>query len=537
MLAYIEPHPSLELDESQAALYRGALSVMVLGVGAYASFAPVFALFGLPQMTAVNAVIVLWLATGVVRIARHGQVALGVAFGTSAVVVHGVLATTLIGFEAGFAYQVLLGMLVQSMTAPLPARVRGLSAALCGVVYAALALWAPEPGTLSESGIAVFRTMNVITVVVVMWVLGLSLSWGISQSRADRAAAQDAAERALSQTTAIVEHMADGLVAIDLSGHVTAVNGPLRALLALADPVSREDLPHALVEVAERALATGEIQEVELDLGDERIGAAVASAVPGVGAVVLLRDVTVEREIDRMKTNLTAVVSHELRTPLTSVLGFTRMIQSRFEDRILPHTDVSEKKTARAVAQVRENLDIILEEGRRLSALINDVLDIAKMESGQMTYATAEVAVADLVRRTMSASSALFEERPVRLVSEVDEALPPLTGDPDRLLQVLINLVSNAAKFTDEGEVRLRASHGNQGVCIEVIDSGVGIPEEECDKIFDRFHQVEAHVGRPKGTGLGLPICRHIVEAHGGTIAASSVIGEGTTLKVCLPAA
>ncbi|MCO4744814.1 MAG: hypothetical protein KC912_08495 [Proteobacteria bacterium] len=520
-------------------LFRASTLVLAVGVAAFASFAPVFWLFGLPEVVLLNLAIVVWLSVGI-GVVRSGRIALGTAFGSSAVLVHGTLATLWVGWQAGFGYQVLVGMLVQALFVPVSLRGRGLAALLCGAVYIALAMGGADafPDQLESTQMLVFRAMNLVTAVVILGAMGLGFSQGMDQARIDRNLAQTAAEQALRETHAIVEHMAEGLFALDADGEVRAVNRPLRTLLDLGDgAVGRSSIPNALLDVAEQALADMDLRHGEVELSGDRIGAAIASPIgEHGGAVVLLRDVTTAREVDRMKTQFTAVVSHELRTPLTSVLGFTRMIQSRLEQRVLPHTDQSEKRTARAVDQVRTNLDIILSEGKRLSALIDDVLDIAKMESGQMTYVEEPVDVAELITRTTQAAAALFTGE-VALVTDVAEATPTVSGDFDRLLQVLLNLVSNAAKFTDEGEVRIEASLVDENVRIRVIDTGVGIPASQCAAIFDRFHQVDGHAsGRPKGTGLGLPICRHIIEAHHGEIAATSEVGKGLTMTVDLPA-
>ncbi len=273
----------------------------------------------------------------------------------------------------------------------------------------------------------------------------------------------------------------------------------------------------------------------------ERTGAATASPLHGqgdnvLGAVIILRDITLEKEIDRMKTDFIATVSHELRTPLTSVLGFAQITKNRLEQHIVPHISHSDRKTTRALEQVRGNLDIIVAEGQRLTSLINDVLDISKMESGRMEWRHERVDVEQLVERACAATRALFASGAVALRSEVAPGLPALSGDFNRLVQVLINLISNGAKFTDAGEVCVSAVAANGGVLLRVTDTGQGIDPAHHASIFEKFRQVgDTLTGKPKGTGLGLPICQQIVAAHGGHVSVRSALGHGSTFQVFLP--
>ncbi|MCA9612591.1 MAG: response regulator, partial [Myxococcales bacterium] len=246
--------------------------------------------------------------------------------------------------------------------------------------------------------------------------------------------------------------------------------------------------------------------------------------------------VTLEKEIDRMKTDFIATVSHELRTPLTSVLGFAKLTKTKLESAVFPHVPTPDAKAQRAVSQVRGNIDIIVSEGQRLTSLINDVLDISKMEAGRMEWKRVPIEPAALVQRALDASAGLFASDALELVSEIEAGLPNFEGDEDRLLQVLLNLVSNAAKFTDEGRVIVRAKHHPEGLELSVQDSGAGIADTDLESIFQKFKQVgDTLTSKPKGTGLGLPICRQIVAAHRGRITVESTLGEGSTFRVVLP--
>ncbi|MCB0043520.1 MAG: hypothetical protein KDE23_27725, partial [Caldilinea sp.] len=200
----------------------------------------------------------------------------------------------------------------------------------------------------------------------------------------------------------------------------------------------------------------------------------------GRSTVVLIDDVTVEREVDRMKTDFISTVSHELRTPLTSVLGFAKIIQRRLDERVFPHVDTSERGTERAMRQVDENLEIILSEGGRLTALINDVLDISKMEARRVEWQDSDVDLGEVIETAVRSTSALFLGGDVEVVVEVSEGLPPVRGDKQRLVQVLINLLSNAQKFTREGTVTVGARPlDDDRVEVTVSDTGVGVAEDD----------------------------------------------------------
>lgn len=245
------------------------------------------------------------------------------------------------------------------------------------------------------------------------------------------------------------------------------------------------------------------------------------------------------RDLDRMKSNFLSSVSHELRTPLTSIMGFAKLISKDFTRLFLPLAENDEKLAQRA-ERVNHNLDVIVREGERLTRLINDVLDLAKIEAGRVEWRDATVAVQELVEHSVQAVSGQFSIRPeLDLRVAVEPGLPPITVDRDRLTQVLINLLNNAAKFTASGTVEVRAGLDSGGaVRISVRDSGIGIPAEFIDKIFDKFQQVTGDTlsDKPQGTGLGLPISRQIVQHYGGRIWAESVPGQGSTFIFTVPA-
>lgn len=243
--------------------------------------------------------------------------------------------------------------------------------------------------------------------------------------------------------------------------------------------------------------------------------------------LLLLHDVTREREIDEMKSNFVALVSHELRTPLTSILGFSSYMLT---GKLGPVTDAQ-----------RTGLESIHRQANRLKAIIADFLDIARIEAGKAEFRREPVVLADVIRRVIEdlRPQAMEKQLHVAFVAHCTSAEGTAIADEARVAQVLTNLLGNALKFTEAGgQVRVELARAQDRVLARVHDTGMGIPEEELPRIFDRFYQVEKVATRKAGgTGLGLSIVKNIVEALGGTVTVDSRVGEGTCFTVALPAA
>ena len=237
------------------------------------------------------------------------------------------------------------------------------------------------------------------------------------------------------------------------------------------------------------------------------------------------------------KSAFLSTVSHELRTPLTSVLGFAKIIRKRLDEKIFPAVNKTDPKTEKTINQISENLQVVISEGERLTHLINDVLDLAKIEAGKMEWSQENVSMPEVAERAIAATTSLYEQKSLNLIKEINNNLPEITGDRDKLIQVIINLISNAVKFTDKGSITCRVYQEKDEIIVSISDTGIGIAPEDFDAVFEQFKQVggDTLTDKPKGTGLGLPICKEIVEHHGGRIWLESERRKGSTFSFALP--
>ncbi|MFQ3680403.1 MAG: PAS domain-containing sensor histidine kinase [Pseudanabaenaceae cyanobacterium] len=346
--------------------------------------------------------------------------------------------------------------------------------------------------------------------------------------------------------TAILDNLADGLMVVDCQGWIARYNQALLRMigrpdaLALGEDVSSLPIAGlaALIDQVDRH--PEQTLTVEVTLPGNRMGQAVASAVyrRGVGTVgemrvgtaVLIRDITHEREVLQMKSEFLSTVAHELRTPLASVLGFASLVRDRLVDSVWPLLPPSHQKLQHKIEQ---NLAVVVAEAERLAALVDDVLDEAKMAVGKFAWQMEALDLEEVLARAIAATTALFEKSALRLETDIAPNLGTLMGDRNRLIQVVVNLIGNAVKFTPAGSVTCRAYRQGERAIVEIIDTGIGIAPEHCARVFEKFEQVPGST--VKGTGLGLAICKHIVEHHGGKIWVTSRLGEGSTFAFDLP--
>jgi signal transduction histidine kinase/DNA-binding response OmpR family regulator/PAS domain-containing protein len=233
------------------------------------------------------------------------------------------------------------------------------------------------------------------------------------------------------------------------------------------------------------------------------------------------------QELDQLKSQFLANMSHELRTPLNSIIGFSRVILKGIDG---PITELQ-----------HQDLTAIYNSGQHLLGLINDILDLARIEAGKMELNFEELKLADMVNSVLATAKGLVKEKPIHLVSKVPADMPTVRGDTMRVRQVMINLLSNASKFTDEGTITVETmvqtgSTGKPEALINVIDTGPGISDEGQAKLFKAFSQVDGSATRKTGgSGLGLSICANLVQLHGGRIGVNSAEGKGSTFWFTLP--
>jgi signal transduction histidine kinase len=289
---------------------------------------------------------------------------------------------------------------------------------------------------------------------------------------------------------------------------------------AVAVPMLREGV--AIGSIMLRKTEPGAFTPRQIELL-ETFAAQAVIAIENVRLFTEIQEKSRQLEVaSQHKSQFLANMSHELRTPLNAIIGYTEMMADGL------YGDVGEK--AQGV------LERVQSNGRHLLGLINDVLDLSKIEAGQLVLAMEDYSVADMVATVMAATESLARAKGLRLGSAVARGLPTGIGDARRLTQVLLNLVGNAIKFTDQGGVEIRASQAADRFEFSVVDSGPGIAPADQARIFDEFQQVDNTITREKGgTGLGLAISRHIVELHGGRITVQSAVGKGSTFMISIP--
>lgn len=342
-------------------------------------------------------------------------------------------------------------------------------------------------------------------------------------------------ERTRSRLEATLASLSDGVVITGADGTVVRLNGAAARMLETTAAAATGQhwvqvcRDHELAELLRRALsdrtrstpctATVEygLNRRALDTAAQRL--TVAHEILGL---VVLRDVTELRRLELVRREFVANVSHELRTPLASIKALVETLEAGAID----DPDVSGDFLQRIVGEVD-----------RLALLVDELLDLARLESGRVTIRTESIEPIDLLGPAVERLAAQLGQRRLRLRFDVPEGLPPILADRSRIEQVILNLVHNAMKFTPAGgTITVRAREDGPLIRIDVQDTGVGVAADELPRLFERFYKADK-ARRSDGTGLGLAIAKHIVQAHGGTIWAESRSGHGATFSFTLPAA
>jgi PAS domain S-box-containing protein len=341
----------------------------------------------------------------------------------------------------------------------------------------------------------------------------------------------------------VMDSMVDGLILVDTAGKINYWNPRateflgIPAAVAIGRPamgiarriaMGSSNPEHVSEQLAEALLHFQGFPVIEYELlrPQRRTVQSLLFPIAGdkgedLGYGITLRDVSREKELDRMKLQLLSTVSHELRTPLTSIKGFT--------------TSLLREDVRWDEGTQRDFLHIIDQESDRLAELIGNLLDMSRIDTGTLSMEKEEVQIRVLLEEAIEAIG--LHASGHSFVLDVPVRIPAIMADPRRIRQVLHNLLENAAKYSpDGGQVTVRAKAGPRHLTISVTDQGIGIPKRYHDRIFDRFFQVDsASTRRVGGSGLGLAICRSIIEAHGGRIWVESEPGQGSTFSFTLP--
>lgn len=359
--------------------------------------------------------------------------------------------------------------------------------------------------------------------------LGQSLNQ--TAARMDRTIRTLTEERNLS--SAILGSMVEGVAVVNGAEHLVFANPGFASILGLeVPPISGSALLEVvrqteLIEAVRRVLAGEPRVEAEIATGTLRqhfFAATVASVRAGEtsGAVIVLHDITDLRKLERIRRDFVANVSHEFRTPLTAIQGFAEtLLAGAMND-----------------PQNRDRfLGIILEHSRRLARLTEDLLKLSQMDAERLELELRPVSVAQLVESCFETARRRASEKELNLTLDVPEGLPNVSGDARRLQEVLQNLLDNAIQYTlPGGKIVLRAEARNEEVIFTVADTGIGIPQADQPRIFERFYRVDVARSREAGgTGLGLSIAKHLIEGHGGRIWVESEVGVGSKFHVSVP--
>ncbi|MFL5963001.1 MAG: ATP-binding protein [Gaiellaceae bacterium] len=422
-----------------------------------------------------------------------------------------------------FALAAITWYLLHSIVAP----IRRIAAATRRVAGGELDVAVPEEGPGEVGQLA--RSFN-------------EMSRSLKRHQLDLAEQNLDLERLANVLRAVLDSTVDGILLSDVDGNVQLANRPLVRLTGELGMSYEGPVVDRLLSVEHRVRekdAYREVMESLRDNPDESTFNEFEDTVSGrvfqgftspvvdarggfLGRIWTLREVTQQRELDRLKDEFVATVSHELRTPLTSMMGFLQMIR--------------EGEAGELNDEQRRFLAIVYRSSERLQRLVGDLLFVARLDAAGLQLQIGDVQLDDIVRDAVESSGAVARAREVSLVADV-HPVTPVRGDGERLSQLVANLISNALKFTPAGGSAVaRAFGAGSSVVVEIADTGIGIPPAEQSSLFRRFFRASTAIEQAiPGTGLGLVISRAIAEAHGGTIGVTSVPGEGTTFRVELP--
>ncbi len=333
----------------------------------------------------------------------------------------------------------------------------------------------------------------------------------------------------------VLSGMIEGVIVTDAKGKIVLANPSLRKLFFIDKaPEGKTPLEvvrnSAVQNIADKVLKGGQriaVEEISVNSPEEKFikvsGVAIMKEKQIDGAIFVFHDISELRRLERVRQDFVANVSHELRTPLSSIKGYSETLMG---DEIKP----KERK---------EFLDIIYRESDRLANLINDLLDLSKIESGKMAMVFMPVEIARVIRRSAGVLEKSARDKSINVEFDIPEGLPKALADENRLSQVFLNLLDNAVKYTPEGgSVKVSVIPQDKYLQVDITDTGAGIPQGDLPRIFERFYRVDKARSRQLGgTGLGLSIVKHIVQGHGGQVWVNSELGRGSTFSFTVPKA
>jgi two-component system phosphate regulon sensor histidine kinase PhoR len=335
----------------------------------------------------------------------------------------------------------------------------------------------------------------------------------------------DELRREQAETAALVESMVEGVIASDERGRTVTANAAARRLLGYDVTDALPDLPElfrvkAAREVVDAVLQGQAVEDRELEI-DERAILMNARPLPSGGAVLVIHDLTELRRLEAVRRDFVANVSHELKTPLTSISGYAETLLADDPD----------------AETTRRFLGTILDNARRMQRLVDDLLDLARIEAGRWQPEPEPVDVEDTAREMWKELAERATVRGVQFEVDIAPGAGTVVVDADAIRQVLTNLLDNSLRYTARGgRIVCRSRLEDSGVAISVADNGSGIAHEHSPRIFERFYRADHSRSREEGgTGLGLAIVKHLVEAHGGRVYAESERGVGTTVTCWFP--
>ena len=334
-----------------------------------------------------------------------------------------------------------------------------------------------------------------------------------------------------SRLSAVLNTMADGVIVVGSDRQVSLINRAAEQLLRVGPQAQSSSLAevirdHELQQIVSRAIDTQQPQQTEVQIlqGRRYIGAlATPVAENGTGGVLLtLHDMTKLRQLETTRKEFVTNVSHELRNPLASVKVMVETLENGAVDDLPVAQDF--------LGRIHGEID-------RMTDLVNELLELARLESGQATLHLAPFDLSRLLSQSDDYFKSRAEQARIKLMLEVEQDLPSVVGEEQKLRQVMANLLDNALKFTPaDGQVAVSARSGGRFVKVSVRDTGPGIAPEHLPHVFERFYKVDRS-RRDEGTGLGLAIAKHIVQTHGGDVAIESREGEGSTFTFTVPRA